>query len=319
MKNTKERVANRFSRQHGLITRSQALAEGMTPRQVTGAVNRGAWERIHRGVYHLRGSPLTSHTTLLAACLATGGRASHQSAAWLWDLLPVAPRQPTVSVRATSWGRKTGVVIHRAKDLATRPAPTWLGIPCTNPARTVVDLAGVVNRRCLDEAVDVGLAQRRFTLGDLAAELDARSRRGRSGVGLLRQALQERGYLSAPHPSVLESRVLRLLTRGGIRPSGVEVEVLGADGRYRLDITLAEWVAMEVDGFAFHADPAAMTRDHRRRNELARLGWTVLVFTWLDVTRDGEGVLRAVRQTLDRRRGSTVGAVPPQAKGRPLV
>ena len=76
--------------------------------------------------------------------------------------------------------------------------------------------------------------------------------------------------------------------------------MLGADGRYRLDIRLAERVAMEVDGFAYHADPEAMTHDHRRRNELVRLGWTVLVFTWLDVTRDGDGVLRAVRETLDR-------------------
>ena len=272
----------------------------MTPRQVTRAVESGAWDRIHRGVFHLRGSPMTPHGTLLAACLATGGRASHQSAAWLWALLPEPPPQPTVSVGSTAWARKPGVVVHRAEGLGSGPAPTWLGIPCTNPGRTVVDLAGVVNRRRLDEAVDAGLAQRRLTLGGLATELDRLSRRGRPGVGRLRQALDERGYLGAPHPSVLESLVLRLLSRGGIRPCGVEVEVLGAGGRYRLDITLAERVAMEVDGFAYHADPEAMTRDHRRRNELLRLGWKVLVFTWLDVTRDGAGVLTAVRETLDQ-------------------
>ncbi|MDQ2729935.1 MAG: DUF559 domain-containing protein [Actinomycetota bacterium] len=199
-----------------------------------------------------------------------------------------------------------GVVVHRADDVRPGPAPTWLGIPCTTPARTVVDLARVVSRLCLDEAVDVGLAHRRFTLADLATELDRRARGGRSGVGILRHALHQRGYLGVPHPSVLESRVLRLLARGGIRPSGVEVKVLGAYGRYRLDITVADRVAMEVDGFAFHADPVAMTRDHRRRNDLAGRGWTVLVFTWLDVTRDGERVLSTVRETLARRR-ATVG------------
>lgn len=276
------------------------MAEGMTPRQVTGAVDQGAWERLYRGVYHLRGSPMTPHATLLAACLATGGRASHQSAAWLWSLLPAPPTRPTVSVRATAWARKSGVIVHRAEDLRAGPAPTWLGVPCTGPVRTVVDLAGVVNRRCLDEAVDVGLAQRRFTLDDLAIELARRSRRGRPGVGVLRDVLHERGYLGAPNPSVLESLVLRLLARGGIRPCGVEVEVLGKEGRYRLDIALADRVAMEVDGYAFHADPVAMTRDHRRRNDLSRLGWTVLVFTWLDVTREGERVLRTIRETLGR-------------------
>ncbi|MDQ6782658.1 MAG: endonuclease domain-containing protein [Actinomycetota bacterium] len=59
---------------------------------------------------------------------------------------------------------------------------------------------------------------------------------------------------------------------------------------------------MEVDGFAYHADPEAMTRDHRRRNELLGLGWTVLVFTWLDVTRDGQRVLATVRHALSRQK-----------------
>jgi hypothetical protein len=203
-----------------------------------------------------------------------------------------------VSVGTTASGDQPGVVAHRVGDLGPGAAATWVGIPCTNPARTVVDLAGVVNRQRLEEAIDVGLAQRRFTLVDLARELGRRSRRGRPGVGVLRQVLHERGYLGAPNPSVLESRVFRLLARGGIRPTDVEKKVLGTEGRYRLDVTLAERVAMEVDGYAFHADPEAMARDHRRRNDLAALGWTVLVFTWLDVTRDGDRVLRVVRDAL---------------------
>lgn len=265
--------------------------------QVRRAVASGAWEKLHPGVYHLNGSPLTAQASLLAGCLATRGRASHQSAAWLWGLLDRPPPQPIVSVRPTAWVQRPGLVVHRVRDLAAR-APTWQGIPCTGPVRTIIDLAGATSRPCLDEAVDRGLTLKRFTIAGLAEELDGCSRRGRSGVGLLRQALNQRGYVGAPHPSVLESRLLRLLARGGIRPCGVEVEVVGADGRYRLDVRLAERLAMEVDGFAFHADPEAMTRDHRRRNELLHLGWTVLVFTWLDVTQDGERVLETVRQAL---------------------
>ncbi len=166
-------------------------------------------------------------------------------------------------------------------------------------------------RPSLDEAVDHGLTLRRFTVDGLATELDRRPWRGRSGTGQLRQALRQRGYLGAPHPSVLESRVLRLLARGGIRPWGVEVDVLGTEGRYRLDVRLTSRLALEVDGFAYHADPEAMSRDHRRRNELLRLGWTVLVFTWKDVTEDGERVLATVRRALDR--------VAPPAAGPPAA
>jgi hypothetical protein len=296
MKGPNKQAAQRFRRQYGVITRAQALADGMSPREITRAVEGGAWERLHPGVYHLSGSPPSSYATLLAACLATGGRASHQSAAWLWGFLPRPPPLPTVSVKTTSRGNRRAVITHRVGGLGA--AATWLGIPCTGPARTVVDLAGVVHGAQLEEAIDVGLAQRRFTLGELAQELARRSRQGRSGVGLLRRVLGDRGYVGVPYPSVLESRVLRLLARGGIRPTDVEKKVLGTEGRYRLDITLADRVAMEVDGYAFHADPEAMARDHRRRNDLAALGWTVLVFTWLDVTRDGERVLKTVREVL---------------------
>lgn len=161
-----------------------------------------------------------------------------------------------------------------------------------------MDLAGVVGGDRLDEAIDRGPGTRVFTLADLVGQIERRSERGRSGVGLLRGALDRRGYLGAPSPSVLESRVLRLLARGGIRPTGLEVTVVGATGLYRLDITLAHRLAMEVDGFAYHSDPEAMTRDHHRRNELSELGWTVLVFTWLDVTREPERVLATVRRAL---------------------
>ncbi len=152
----------------------------------------------------------------------------------------------------------------------------------------------------LHEAIDRGLAAKRFTVAQLIDELAWRPGRGRRGVGILRSALAWRGYIGAPNPSVLESRVLRLLARGGIQPRGVEVEVevVGRDGLYRLDIILAKRLAMEVDGFAYHFSVDAMSRDYDRRNELTCLGWTVLVFSWRDVTQRGDQVLRIVKDLL---------------------
>lgn len=133
----------------------------------------------------------------------------------------------------------------------------------------------------------------------IAAEIDRLSQQGRPGVDVLRQALSTRGYCEAPSPSVLENRTLRLLAAGGIRPVGVEVRV--DEGRYRLDVVLSPTVALEVDGYAYHASPQAMGRDLRRRRDLGRVGWTVLPFTWLDITSDGPKVLREVRDALRRR------------------
>lgn len=290
-------VYHRAANQFGLITRAQALGKGMTAGQIARASTSGAWVTVHPGVYRVAGSPVSPESELLAACLAGGGAlASHQSAAWLWRLMSRPPARPTVSVDRSARYRRPGIVIHRMRDLDLRLCSTWRGIRCTNPLRTLVDLAGVTSRRDLDDAVDRALATRIVTVEGIAAEIDRLSIQGRPGVDVLRQALSSRGYGEAPSPSVLESRTLRLLTGGGIRPVGVEVSV--DDGRYRLDVVLSPGLAMEVDGYAYHASPQAMRRDLRRRRDLGRLGWTVLPFTWLDITRDGPRVLREVRDAL---------------------
>ena len=40
-----------FAAQHGVITRAQALAHGMTPRQIDHRLRTGTWIRDYRGVY----------------------------------------------------------------------------------------------------------------------------------------------------------------------------------------------------------------------------------------------------------------------------
>jgi hypothetical protein len=89
----------------------------------------------------------------------------------------------------------------------------------------------------------------------------------------------------APHPSVLESRVLRLLSRIGIEPLGVEVK-MGSEGQYRVDTLLDPTVAMEVDGHTYHAAPELKAEDERRRGRLRLGGTFVLVYDWTEVLRD---------------------------------
>jgi very-short-patch-repair endonuclease len=287
--------------QEGVISHTQALGAGMTPRQVDLVVAAGAWQRLHNGVYRLAGTPATPYGQLLAACLARARAvASHESAAWLWDLVPRPPPVPTLSVPRSAGHRLAGAVVRQAADLPAARTVTWRRIPCTNPPRTLVDVAAVVPPRLLDDAVDRALAARLVTVEGLLAEVARLARRGRPGVGVLRAALDRRGLAGAPHPSVLESRLLRLLDRGGIRPAAVEVRVDGADGRYRLDVALSSKVALEVDGYRYHAGPEAMGADLQRHNDLRLQGWVVLRFTWVDVVRDGDRVLAQVRQALRR-------------------
>jgi len=59
-------------------------------------------------------------------------------------------------------------------------------------------------------------------------------------------------------------------------------------------------LAIEVDGLVWHVDPARFQRDRTRQNELVTAGWTVLRFTWADLTERPDHVVAVVRSTLDR-------------------
>jgi very-short-patch-repair endonuclease len=116
-------------------------------------------------------------------------------------------------------------------------------------------------------------------------------------VAALRASLHRRGLIGAPHPSVLESRTLRLLHQHQIEPLACEVK-MGPGGRYRVDLLPARKVVMEVDGFAYHADPEQVAEDKRRRTRLRLDGFTVLDYTWRDIMHDWRRVIRESLEAL---------------------
>jgi very-short-patch-repair endonuclease len=282
----------RFRNQYSLTTRRELRLLGVTAAEERRRRAAGEWEVAGPGVLRLAGSPLTPEQALLAACLACGptGVASHQSAAWMWGLLDRCPERPAVTVARTGPSRVRHVEVHRPVDY---PAHVVMvrRIPCTNPLRTLVDLAAVTRSDALDAAVDRALAQRLLTVGAIDAELRRLARRGRTGVAVLRDRLSRRGFIGAPHPSVLESRTLRLLRQHGIEPLACEVR-MGPDGRYRVDALLAPNVVMEVDGFTYHSDPEQVAEDKRRRTRLRLEGIMVLDYTWRDIVYDARRVAR---------------------------
>jgi very-short-patch-repair endonuclease len=50
-----------------------------------------------------------------------------------------------------------------------------------------------------------------------------------------------------------------------------------------------------VDGWAWHHDAEAFRRDRQRQNVLVLAGWTVLRFTWSDLTHRPDRVIHDVR------------------------
>jgi hypothetical protein len=177
--------------QQGLVARSQLLEAGMTPDMVRARVDAKLLRPVQRGVY-LVGPPVAPHLNEMAAVLACGQGAvvSHRSAAALWGLLPHPGPSASVDILVPmpDRGRRPGIRARHTSRLQESEVTTWNRIPVTTPARTVLDLAGEVQRRELERVVAKTEREGLAAPGELSS-LVARHPR-RPGVGMLRALLQ---------------------------------------------------------------------------------------------------------------------------------
>ena len=287
-------------RQHGVATTRQALSAGFTLSSIDRAVSSGQWIAVHRGVYVVDPAAEPVRAAIFGQTLRSEARtwASHRSAAWLWELDTSVPLVPDISTTANLRGGRAKV--RRLTQMPDHHTAFRNRIPLTSPSRTVIDLAAVITPTRL-EAVVVEVTRKRLAtideLRDCADEMGGRC----PGRRDLLRLLDSWDPAVAPK-SVLESRMIRLLRSGRLPLPGTQFHVDVGGRVARLDFAYPrEMVAIETDGYRWHGDPARWRADLTRRNELARLGWTVLHFTWEDVTVRPSKVLATVRAALDRR------------------
>lgn len=129
--------------QAGVISRRQALGQGMSPDAVKWQVRSGRWQVLQHGVYSMFTGPPTRAATLWAALLRAGSGAvlSHQTAAELFKLID----EPAAAVHVTIPENRrvssaSGVVIHRAGRVRDAVHPSQRP-PRTRIEETVLDLA----------------------------------------------------------------------------------------------------------------------------------------------------------------------------------
>ncbi|MGH9124645.1 MAG: DUF559 domain-containing protein [Acidimicrobiales bacterium] len=286
---------------YSVISLGESRAVGATYSVMRWKVMRGELDMPCVGVFRSTSAPHTPHQNTRVAYLASGGLVSDASGAWLWDLLNTAPDRPFV--RTTGRMRKSSTVpfiVHESSDLDMSTGSSRYGMLVTKPMRTLVDLAGTGTDGQLVEAVDRALVTRLVSVAGIEAEIDRLSKRGRNGVGRLREHLADHGYLDAPSQSVLEARAWRLVRRIGIPLPVPQVEA-GDDGQYRLDLAWLDIMfAIELDGYAWHHSPEQKRRDELRRQRLREAGWTVLVFDWWQLTKQPDWVIGEIRTTYQR-------------------
>lgn len=295
-----EPVAATARRQHGLVTRAQLDATGLTDRKVRTLVEHGTLVRKRRGLYVIAGAPGTWHQRLLIEVLAGGSDALSglRSAAGLWRFHRYRRRH--LDVIGARWHRGTPPSGggHETLVLPSRDRTTLEGIPVTTPTRTLIDVARYVTATQLGKMVDDAVTRDLTSYEDLHLRFVELARRGRDGIATMREVLEARPVGSVAPDSAFEDEVYRRLHSVGIEP--VLHHRVTCDGvGYVLDIAWPEHkVAVECDGFRFHRTEEQLVHDDDRQNQLTLAGWHVLRETWGRFNEDRDRIVRDVRRAL---------------------
>lgn len=260
------------TKQYGVVNRTQLAALGFGGRAIQIRLRDGRLHPLHRGVYAVGHERVNQRGHWLAAVLAGGDGAllSHGSAAALWGLQ--RPRWPIeVTSRHGRRGRR-GIVHHEGRihpqDRAVRD-----GIPVTSVARTVFDLAEVVDEervaRLIEEADRLKLLQVR------ALEAVCERGQGRRAVRPIGRIL---ACLHAPDRkrSPLENRFAAFCRTHRLPPPATNVLVLG----HEVDVLWpAARLTVELDSWEFHGHRAAFRHDRARDSALLVAGYRTVRVT----------------------------------------
>jgi len=275
--------------QHAVFALSQLGGLGLTPRAVQKRCARGSLHRLYHTVYSLiPENLLTREGRWMAAVLACGPGAvlSHRTAAALHELRRTDRANIDVTVPGRSRPRHAGIDVHRSTTLTANDVTTVNGIPCTTVARTMFDLADVVNRRSLERAYDQAEIIEVF---DLRALEDQIARNGtRAAAARVRALLDEHYIGSTPTQSELEEAMLALTRRLGLPDPLVNQWIDLGDGE---PMILADFVwpeqrvIVETDGRRFHGTQQARERDPRRDQRATVAGWKPIRVTWRQLMR----------------------------------
>jgi hypothetical protein len=222
----------------------------------------------------------------MAAVLACGPGAvlSHRSAAAVHDLRQTDRANIDVTVPGRSRRSHRGIDVHSSTTLTAADVTTVNGVPCTTVARTMFDLAEVVERRSVERAYDQAEILQLFDLRALTDQIARNPTRPAARV--VKSILNEHYIGSTPTQNVLEEAFLAIARRLGLPTPRVNQWIDLGDGEPMIwaDFVWQEQrVIVETDGRRVHGTHQARERDPRRDQRAMVAGWRPMRTTWRQV------------------------------------
>jgi len=280
-------VAKLATRSHGVVTRGQLLAAGITLAEIRQRLAIGALQREHWGVYRVGHRAPSVEARYLAAVWACGDAAvlSGRAAAHLWGILKGAAPPPEVT--APGEHRIEGVTTHRARSIERT---THRGIPVTTVPRTLVDLASHLSLDALARACHEAGVKYDTTPSQVEAVLAKRPKT--KGAAKLRAVL--RGDMPVTL-SELERQFQRRLKEAGLPLPKTNKP---AHGR-RVDCRWPDLrLTVELDSYRYHHSRHAWEQDRRREREARARGDEFRRYTYGDVVERPRLMLAELRALL---------------------
>ncbi|MGV1048893.1 MAG: hypothetical protein ACOYD4_10270 [Solirubrobacterales bacterium] len=292
-------IAEIAGEQQGLVALWQLEGVGLERRAVQARVSSGRLHRVHQGVFAVGHTVLSEEGRFLAAVLACGPGAvlSHRSAAALWRIRPRDGEAIDVTAANRRGRTPSGIRAHRDGSLSRGDRTVFRGVPCSTPARTLLDLAAVAPpwelKRCLAEA------EVRRLIRHAAIRAQIRRNRGRRGVARLRLLLDEVHPSAKRTRSELERMFLEMCSRGQLPEPEVNVWLKVERGRLEADfLWRGSRLIVEADSREYHDTDSAFLNDRRREQELQLAGWRVSHCTWAQVELEPRRLARTIRGLL---------------------
>ena len=279
-----------FRAQAGVITRAQALALGMSDRQIGFRLASQRWVQLRRGVYGHSAFERSDDMRVQALILGGNGHVSHRHAAQLHGLDPVLKRKPEVTLRRGTHLEYGDIIVHESTQMDRADLDVISGFPVTGVERTIMDVAAVERRQWAVLAlIDSAREQGKTTGERLHRCLELHARRGRDGTVRFREALKVARFDEPPAIGPFSRRVAAMLRSAGLPYPRMEEDIHDPVGVHvaRADLSFDVPLLIFLDGFTYHGQRRKQTnRDRQQRQQLRSMGFNVLEFTWDQYRRD---------------------------------
>lgn len=282
-------LSHDIDRLGGVAATHELYSYGWTKQSLAAAVAAGEIVRVRQGWYASSSTPEDQ-----CQAIRVGGRLGCVSAAKYLglgvrstDVVHVSAAPHVARLRSKSDKRlrltdvkSPGVIVH------------WNDTDATG-TRFSLGVRAALKQMCLCQspewviaAADSALRAGLLTASEWEEDIAALPRR-------LRRILAR---VDARAESIIESVTRFRLQQLGLDPR-VQVPIRGVG---RVDMVIGARLVIEVDGYAYHSDPAAFEADRRRDARLSALGYRVLRFSYLQVMHHWSEIRAAITAAVAR-------------------